>query len=116
MPPVRVPLSLPPPEPVFETVSRYLVLAKEAITVRAWLIVTLQVGADPLQALQWSRCEFESGCAVRVTSVPESYLCEQVEPQLIPPGALVTVPEPHPYRVTCSVYFAVAAAGVATPT
>ncbi len=41
--------------------------------------------------------------AVRVTTVPETKLAEQVAPQLIPAGLLDTEPLPSPVRVTLSV-------------
>ena len=40
------------------------------------------------------------GAAVRVTVVPLVKFAEQVEPQLIPEGELVTVPVPEPAGVT----------------
>ncbi len=41
--------------------------------------------------------------AVRTTEVPLLYKAEQAAPQLIPAGALVTVPEPPPLFVTDNV-------------
>ena len=45
----------------------------------------------------------DAGVAVRVTSVPPAKLAEQVEPQSIPAGLLVTVPLPLPAFETVSV-------------
>jgi hypothetical protein len=42
------------------------------------------------------------GVAVRVTAVPLLNDAEHVVPQLIPAGALVTVPDPAPARLTVS--------------
>ncbi len=42
--------------------------------------------------------------AVRVTEVFRSKLAEQVEPQLIPLGTLLTVPEPAPDLATVRVF------------
>ncbi len=44
------------------------------------------------------------GVAVRVTEVPESNAAEQVRPQLMPAGALVTVPLPAPDKLTETLY------------
>jgi hypothetical protein len=44
------------------------------------------------------------GEAVRVTTVPETSVSEQSEPQLMPLGLLVTAPEPVPDLETLSVY------------
>ena len=45
-----------------------------------------------------------SGTAVRVTTVPLLKAKEQVAPQAIPTGELVTVPVPLPVLVTVKVY------------
>ena len=45
-----------------------------------------------------------SAVAVRVTDVPSLYKAEQVEPQLMPDGEDVTVPEPVPVLLTERVY------------
>ena len=63
--------------------------------------VTLQVVAVPVQppdhptkALPWA------AAAVSVTAVPEGNVVPHVDPQLIPAGVDVTVPEPVPARNT----------------
>jgi hypothetical protein len=56
---------------------------------------TVQVGDVPPHApLQPLKLEPLAGLAVRVTFVFAAKLAEQVLPQLIPAGLLVTVPEP----------------------
>src|SRR6478735_3843166 len=52
---------------------------------------------------QPAKVELAAGTAVRVTTVPTSNLAEQVEPQSIPTGELVTPPEPGPSSVTVRV-------------
>jgi len=44
-----------------------------------------------------------SAVAVKVTIVPSVYVAEQVDPQLMPAGELVTVPVPVPARLTLRV-------------
>ncbi len=46
--------------------------------------------------------ELEPAWAVSVTEVPLAKEAEQVEPQLIPAGELVTVPDPVPLFCTVS--------------
>lgn len=45
-----------------------------------------------------------AGKAVKVTTVPWLYAPEQLVPQLMPDGELVTVPEPLPVSLMRSVY------------
>jgi len=64
--------------------------------------VTVQVPV-PLQAPPHpAKIALADGVAVSVTIVPDLKTALQVEGQLIPAGALVTVPVPVPPRVTCS--------------
>ncbi len=74
---------------------------KVAVTVVAALRVTVQVPV-PLQPppFQPVKVEPAAGVAVSVTAVPLEKLAEQVAPQVIPAGALVTVPLPVPAGVT----------------
>ena len=74
-----------------------------AVTDLAADIVTLQAPA-PLQAPPHPpKRDVPSGVAVSATTVPTSKLAEQVPlEQLIPAGALVTVPPPEPVSVTVS--------------
>src|SRR5207247_631336 len=74
-----------------------------AVTVVAAESVTTQVPVPeqplPLQPL---KAEPAAGVAVSVTAVPLAKLAAQVTPQLIPTGALVTVPLPVPALLTVS--------------
>ena len=70
-------------------------LLKVAVTEIALLSVTVQVPVllhpPPSQPLNCAPCP---GTAVRVMTAPFAYLAGQIEPQLIPPGLLLTVPGP----------------------
>ena len=70
----------------------------------AAFMVTLQAPV-PLQApLQPANSEPEAGVAVKLTTVSLGKLAEQVAPQEIPAGELVTVPVPVPVSVTVRVW------------
>ena len=86
----------PLPLPVVETV-RVQILMKVAVTNRFWFIVTVQVPVPehPPPDQPANRLP-ESGAAVKVTLAFWPKLAEQVEPQSIPAGLLVTVPLPLP--------------------
>ncbi len=71
-------------------------MLKVAVTAALALMVRTQAGV-PLQAPDHpAKTEPEAGTAARVTFVPEEKLAPQVDPQAIPDGVLVTVPEPVP--------------------
>ena len=73
----------------------------------AVVMLTVQVVAVPVQAPdQPVKLEPAAGAAVSVTDVPLLKLAEQVLPQLIPAGLLVTVPVPVPARVRVRAYCA----------
>jgi hypothetical protein len=83
------------PPPPLVTFRVWLLCAKLAPTVCAALSATTQEVAVPVQApLQPVKVYPLSGAAVSVTCVPGSKLAVQVVPQLIPAGALLTVPPP----------------------
>jgi hypothetical protein len=94
-------VTVPAPVPDLEIVSCTGIAAKLAVTALAALMVTTQVVAVPVQApVQPLKVEPAVAVAVRVTEVFCLNLTEQVVPQLIPAGALVTVPPPVPVLVT----------------
>jgi hypothetical protein len=99
-------VTVPLPVPDFVTVSAKEVVGNVnvAVTEVAALIVTVHVPV-PAQPppLQPVNVDPAAGAAVRVTTVPLVKACEQVEPQEMPAGALVTVPLPFPDFVTVSV-------------
>ncbi len=77
---------------------------KVAVTDLAASIVTTQVPVPEQPApLQPVKLEPVAGVAVNVTRLLNVKLKEQVTPQSIPAGELVTVPEPFPVFVTVSV-------------
>jgi hypothetical protein len=73
-----------------------------AVTAVAAVIVTVQVPVPSHGALHPVNVEPVAGVAVNVTCVPPAKFAEQVGIQLIPAGALVTVPAPLPASVTVS--------------
>jgi hypothetical protein len=74
-----------------------------ALTVWAWLIVTVQVGALPEQApVHPANAEPGDADAVSVTPVPDANVARHVTPQSIPDGLEATVPVPGPRLVTVS--------------
>jgi hypothetical protein len=70
-----------------------------ALTVTGAFPVTVQTAVPEHAPLQPSNLEPEAAVAVSVTSVPGEYVVVQLLPQLIPTGALLTVPVPVPARV-----------------
>ena len=63
-------------------------------------IVRVQVPVPVQSPLQPVNTEPASGVAVNTTEVPSPKSAAQVAPQVIPAGALVTVPVPVPALVT----------------
>src|SRR5205807_795823 len=76
--------------------------------------VTVHVPVPVQAPLQPVKVEPAAGAAVRVTTVPVVKEVEQVAPQEIPAGVLVTVPPPAPDLVTASDESIDAAVPVAT--
>jgi hypothetical protein len=100
-------VTVPDPEPAVVTVS--VCSTGDAgwnVAVTDWsvFIVTVQVPApEQPPPDQPANAEPESGAAVSVTCVPSLNTLEQVLPQSIPDGELVTAPEPEPFLVTVRV-------------
>ena len=68
-----------------------------AETVRAWLIVTVQLVVVPVQAPdQPANTDPAEGDSVSVTIVPDVKSAEQVAPQSIPGGLETIEPAPAP--------------------
>src|SRR5438046_1785759 len=101
--PAGVLVTVPMPVPALETVRTKVCDAKVAVTVVAAETVTTHVPVPeqppPLQPLKVAPT---AGVAVSVTAVPLAKLAVHVTPQLIPTGALVTVPLPVPALLTVS--------------
>jgi hypothetical protein len=93
-------VTVPLPVPILVTVS-VADCAKDAVTVAAAVIATVHEPL-PLQPapLHPAKIEPAAAVALRVTVVVVAKLAEQVPPQLIPAGVLVTVPLPDPILFT----------------
>ena len=101
--PAGVLLMVPDPAPALLTVSEKLGRAKNAVTVWAALIVTVQVPVpEQPPPLQPVKLDPVAGVAVNVTAAPPGKAAEQVAPHAIPAGVLVTVPLPAPAVPTVS--------------
>src|SRR5438309_5324937 len=96
-------VTVPLPVPAGVTVRVKVWSVKVVVTVVAAESVTVQVPvpeqAPPLQPV---KVEPATGVAVKVTAVPLAKLAEQVAPQVIPTGELVTVSLPLPAMLTVS--------------
>ncbi len=73
------------------------------VTVDAVFTVTAHAPVPVQAPPQFANVDPAAGVAVRVTAVPGVTDCEQVAPQLMPAGLLVTVPDPVPIFVTESI-------------
>src|SRR5439155_9857543 len=106
-------VTVPLPVPAGLTVRAKLGTLKVAVTVVPAETVTTHVPVpEQPPPLQPVKVEPAAGVAVSVTAVPLAKLAVHVAPQVIPAGALVTVPLPVPAEVTvrvkvCSVKVAV---------
>jgi hypothetical protein len=92
------------PPPVLAVVRVYETLVNVAKTFWAEFIVTMQAPVPLHAPLQPANVEVPSEVAASVTDVPEEYAAEQVEPQFIPDGELVTVPDPVPVFETVNIF------------
>jgi len=96
-------VTIPLPMPALVTV-RVKTREKVAVTVMSAFVVTVQVPVpEQPPPLQPMKTEPASRATPRVTEVPLSKDAEQVPPQSIPAGLLVTVPLPVPALVTVRV-------------
>src|SRR6267142_2525624 len=97
-------VTVPVPFPDFVTERAKVGAVNVAVTLWATLMVTVQVPV-PVQPppLQPVKVEPATGAAVRVTIVPIENEAEQVAPQEMPAGLLVTVPPPLPDLETVNV-------------
>jgi hypothetical protein len=102
-------VTVPVPVPAFATVKVKFVCANVAVTLVAAVTVTTQVPVPEHGAPQPVKVDPVAGAAVKVTCVPLAKLAEHVAPQLIPAGALVTVPVPCPFLFTVRVRLGVGA-------
>src|SRR5439155_19544212 len=97
-------VTVPVPAPAGVTVRAKLGVVKVAVTVVAAVTVTEQVPVpEQPPPVQPVKVEPAAGAAVSVTVVPYATLFGSVAPQVMPAGALVTVPLPVPAGVTVSV-------------
>ena len=71
-----------------------------AVTERAAVIDTVHVPVPVHAPLQPANVEPDAGVALKVTTVPLLKEAEQVLPQLIPAGLLVTVPFAEEFLIT----------------
>jgi hypothetical protein len=101
--PTGVLVTVPFPLPAELTVSRYELWVKAADTVVAAVMGTMQVPVpEQPPPLQPVKVEPVEATAIRVTDVLK--LAEQVKPQSMPVGMLVTVPLPLPAAITVRIY------------
>src|SRR5262245_58589881 len=105
--------TVPLPVPALVMVRAKVWVVKVAVTEVAALRVTVQLPV-PLQPppLHPMKVEPEAGEALRVTGVPLEKAEEQVLPQLIPAGVLLTVPLPVPALLTVRVRLCAATVAV----
>ena len=104
--PVGELLTLPLPAPAKVTANENCgggAVLNVAVTAVLELIVTLQAPVPEQAPPQPPNTEPATGVAARLITVPELKDAEHVAPQLIPVGALVTVPLPVPARVRVKV-------------
>jgi len=95
-------VTVPLPAPALDTVSANDCCIKVAVTAVAAFIVRVQGPVPAQPPLQPLKVEPAAGAAVSETSVPLANEAEQVAPQEMPAGLLVTVPVPAPAWETVS--------------
>jgi hypothetical protein len=95
-------LTVPVPVPATVTISGKAVeeTLKVAVTDLAAVMETEQAPTPEQAPLHPAKVDPEPGVAVRMTDVPLTKFAVQALGQAMPPGALVTEPEPDPVSVT----------------
>ena len=73
---------------------------KVAVTDSATFITTLQAPRPEQAPPHPAKVDPPAARVVKATVIPPGKFAEQVVPQLIPSGALITVPEPFPFSVS----------------
>ncbi len=99
-------VTVPDPVPASVTVScsvATVAVLKVAVTDAAFVRVTVQAPVPLHPPDHPANVDPDAAVAVSVTAVPLGKFAEHVVPQLIPDGALVTVPDPVPPFCTVSV-------------
>ena len=89
-------VTVPVPCPEFLTVNVKVTgaISNWADTVLSTSITSVQGSTPPHDPLQPTNLKSEAGSAVNLTVSPRTKLAVQDPGQLIPPGALVTLPDP----------------------
>ena len=107
--PVGALVTVPVPVPAFVTVNANVFAAVNvAVTAAAAVTITTQAPVPVHAPLHPANVDPVAGTAVNVTIVPLAKLAAHAVPQLIPVGALVTVPVPVPASATVNVKFVAA--------
>jgi hypothetical protein len=102
-------VTVPVPVPAFVTVTAKVFAAVNvAVTAAAAVTVTTQAPVPVHAPLHPAKVDPVAATCVNVTAVPLAKLAAHAVPQLIPVGALVTVPVPVPAFVTVNVKFVAA--------
>ena len=94
-------LTVPVPVPTLVTVMGYVTAGGAKVAVTLWVpVIVMTHGAAVQPPLQPVKVDPAVGLALSVTAVPGANTNEQVAPQSIPAGELLTVPVPAPARDT----------------
>jgi hypothetical protein len=100
-------VTVPLPVPALVSVSVYVTGATLKVAVQLTLLFTVKLPLEQAESPdQPAKTEPLPATADSVTAVPPAMVVEQVLPQLMPAGELVTVPLPVPARLTDTVKLA----------
>ena len=102
--PLGLEVTVPVPVPVLVTERVDVFSVNVAATVRAVVMLTVQVPVPVQAPVHPAKVEPVPAEAARVTLVPPEKLALHDVPHAIPPGVEVTVPLPVPFLVSASVY------------